>query len=159
MENLFIGHGGVSRWMSFHEPITKILVENVCTVRADASVKDAAKLMIEKRISCLPVSMGQGAIGMVTEKDILGKVVATGADSRKIHVGDIMSTPLILATMDITIGEAAKKMMENNIRRLVVSDQNGRLLGLVTMTDLIRWVARGDEHATAVSDFLGSESQ
>jgi malate dehydrogenase (oxaloacetate-decarboxylating) len=115
--------------------------------------------MIEKRISCLPVSMGQGAIGMVTEKDILGKVVATGADSRKIHVGDIMSTPLILATMDITIGEAAKKMMENNIRRLVVSDQNGRLLGLVTMTDLIRWVARGDEHATAVSDFLGSESQ
>jgi len=159
MENLFIGHGGVSRWMSFHEPITKILVENVCTVRADASVKDAAKLMIEKRISCLPVSMGQGAIGMVTEKDILGKVVATGADSRKIRVGDIMSTPLILATMDITIGEAAKKMMENNIRRLVVSDQNGRLLGLVTMTDLIRWVARGDEHATAVSDFLGSESQ
>jgi CBS domain-containing protein len=145
--------------MSFAESIEKILIEDVVTVKAEATVRDAAALMIEKRITCLPVSIGLGAIGMITEKDILGKVVTVGLDSKKIRVKEIMSTPLVIVPRDTSIGEAARKMLESNVRRLVVSDSTGRLVGLVTMTDIIRWIAKQDESASFVSDFLGPKSQ
>jgi CBS domain-containing protein len=98
--------------------------------------------MIEKDISCLPVSLGSGAIGIITERDILGKVIAVGGNPKKVRVRDIMSTPLIVATSSTSIEEAASKMMTNNIKRLVVmSEDGGRLVGLVTMRNIIRWVA------------------
>ena len=118
------------------------MIEDVFTVKADALIIDATRLMIEKNISCLPVSIGSGAIGIITERDILGKVIAVGGNPKKVRVRDIMSTPLIVATASTSIGEAARKMMTNNIRRLVVmSEDGGRLVGLVTMRDIIRWVA------------------
>jgi predicted transcriptional regulator len=52
-----------------------------------------------------------------------------------------MSTPLILCPMDATIKEAAEKMLKLQVRRLVVTGEDGRLVGLVTMTDIIRWIA------------------
>jgi malate dehydrogenase (oxaloacetate-decarboxylating) len=128
--------------LPLEEPVQKIMIENVFTVRADALIIDATRLMIERNISCLLVSVGSGAIGIITEKDILGKVIAVGRDPKKVRVRDIMSTPLIVATASTSIGEAASKMMTNNIRRLVVmSEDGGRLVGLVTMKDIIRWVA------------------
>ena len=95
--------------MSTDEPIGSIVIENVFTVKGDALAADAAMLMVNKRISCLPVSMGEGAIGIITEKDIIAKVVATGRDPKKVKIKEIMSSPLILAPMDATIREAARE--------------------------------------------------
>lgn len=136
--------------MSVEEPIERIMVETVFAVKGDAAVGNAAALMTEKRVSCLPVSIGDGAIGMVTEKDIIQKVVAARKDPKKIKVKEIMSTPLILASSTITIREAAEKMLNNQIRRLVVADGEGKLAGLVTMTDIIRWIAKQQGNPTLV---------
>jgi len=66
--------------LSVEEPLARIMVETVFTVTGEAMVADAAALMAEKRVSCLPISMGQGAVGVVTEKDIIQKVVTGGKD-------------------------------------------------------------------------------
>jgi len=127
--------------VSADEPISRIVIEDVFTVKGDAGVADAAALMVNRRISCLPVSMGQGAFGMVTEKDIIAKVVALGKDLKKVKIKDIMSTPLILVPVDATIKDAAEKMLRHHVRRLVITDEAGKLAGLVTMTDIVRWIA------------------
>lgn len=124
------------------------------TVTGDASVSAAAALMVEKRISCLPISMGQGAIGMITEKDIIAKVVAEGKDPRKVRVKEIMSTPLLLIPADAKIRDAAEKMLRNNVRRLIVTDSGGRLAGLVTMTDIVKWVAGNEGNSAYVLRYL-----
>jgi len=143
--------------MSTTDPIGRILVENVFTVTGDAFVSAAAALMVEKRISCLPVSMGQGAIGIITEKDILAKVVAAGKDPRKVRVKEIMSTPLLLIPADATIRDAAEKMLNHNVRRLIVTDSGGRLAGLVTMTDIVKWVAGNEGNSAYVLRYLAGK--
>jgi CBS domain-containing protein len=143
--------------VSTDEPIGRIVIENVFTVKGDALAADAAMLMVNKRISCLPVSMGEGAIGIVTEKDIIAKVVATGRDPKKVKVKEIMSSPLIMVPMDATIREAAEKMLKHQVRRLVITDETGKLMGLVTMTDIIRWIAEKQGNPAFVLRYL-SES-
>lgn len=130
------------------------MVETVFTVTGEAVVAEAAALMAEKRVSCLPISMGQGALGVVTEKDIIQKVVASGKDPRKVRVKEIMSTPLILAPSTITIKEAAEKMLSHQIRRLVITDEKGKLVGLATMTDIIRWIAQGQGNPNYIVRYL-----
>lgn len=133
------------------------MVESVYTVTGEASVADAAALMVEKRISCLPVSMGHGAIGIITEKDIIARVVAMGKEPRKVKVKEIMSTPLLLAPATMTIKEAAEKMLEHQVRRLVITSEEGKLTGLVTMTDIIRWISGKEGNPAYVLKYL-SES-
>jgi len=133
------------------------MVENVFTVTGEAAVADAAALMANKRISCLPISMGQGAVGVVTEKDIIQKVVAEGRDPKKVRVKDIMSTPLILAPATISIKDAAEKMLSHEIRRLVITDDKGKLIGLATMTDIIRWIAQGQGNPNYILRYLSDE--
>lgn len=143
--------------MSVDEPVARIMVETVFTVTGEAVVADAAALMAEKKVSCLPISMGQGAVGVVTEKDIIQKVVAPGKDPKKVRVKDIMSTPLILAPATITIREAAEKMLSHQIRRLVITDDRGKLIGLATMTDIIRWIAKGQGNPNYILRYLSEE--
>ena len=70
------------------------------------------------------------------------KVVAAGLDSGKVRVKEIMSTPLITVPPTISVREAAERMLKNEIRRLIIADEEGKLLGLVTMTDILKRVAK-----------------
>ena len=121
-----------------------IASENVVTVSGWALVADAAAEMVEKKISCLPVSLGHGPVGIITEKDIVKKVVAAGLDSARVRVKEIMSTPLITVLPTVSVREAAEIMLKNEIRRLIVTDEEGKLVGLVTMTDILKRVAKAE---------------
>jgi CBS domain-containing protein len=130
--------------VSVEEPISLIMTQNVVTVSGWALVADAAAMMVEKKISCLPVSLGRGPVGIITEKDIVKKVVAGGLDSTKIRVKEIMSVPLITISPTASVREAAEKMLKNEIRRLVIADEEEKLVGLVTMTDILKSVAKAE---------------
>jgi CBS domain-containing protein len=140
--------------VSTDEPISRIIVESELTVKGEALVADAAMLMVDRKISCLPVSMGEGAVGIVTEKDITSKVVAPGRDPRKVRIKEIMSTPLITSPMEETIRNAAENMLAHHIRRLVITDEAGKLMGLVTITDIIRWIAEKQGNPAFVLRYL-----
>ena len=115
----------------------KIMVEDVVTIKQSATIKQAAELMNSHEIGCLIVSDQEKPIGILTERDILKRVVCKSRQSQKTKVREIMSRPLITASPHVHAGEAAKLMLERNIKKLPIVESE-RLMGLVTITDLLR---------------------
>ncbi len=140
--------------MSLESKVKSIVVDVVHKVRPESTAREAAAIMADKDIGCLVVSGSEGAMGMITERDILRKVTATGVDASKVRVRDIMSVPLVVVSTDTSIGDAAKKMIENGIKRLVVLGEDGTLLGLITMTDIVRWAAGRKELSDTLTNYL-----
>ncbi len=140
--------------MSLEAKVKNIVVEVVHKVRPESTARDAAELMVEKEVGCLVVSGDEGPIGMVTERDVLKKVTAAGVDPNKVRVGQIMSGPLIAVTLETSVGDSAKKMIDNGVKRLVVMSEDGDFLGLVTMTDIVRWLAKREELSGSLLNYL-----
>jgi len=120
--------------MSFK--LNKIMVKDIVTVKASATAKKAVEVMNEHEIGCLVVVNQGKPIGIVTERDMLKRFICELREPEKTKVIDIMSKPLIAAAPKMSAGEAAKIMFERKIKKLPVVE-NGRLVGLVTLTDLI----------------------
>ena len=116
--------------------IEEIMVENVVTVTANDTVKKAVEVMNEHEIGCLVVVSGEKPVGIVTERDMLKRIIHKLREPEKTRVINIMSKPLISAAPKMSTGEAAKLMFERKIKKLPVVE-NRRLIGLVTLTDLI----------------------
>jgi len=117
--------------------VKDVMVKNVVTVEAEATVRDAAKLMNERDIGCLLVMKGKTPVGIVTERDMLERVLLKSKDSRKTKIGKVMSKPLMVGEPQTDIRDAVRLMVEGKIKRLPVVE-NGHLLGLVTFTDIVR---------------------
>lgn len=118
--------------------VEDVMVKEVVTINANANVREAAKIMNNHEIGCLIVSSRGKAVGIITERDILKRVVAEAKDPEKTKVRDIMSKPLIVVEPEMDLEEAAKLMFKMKIKKLPVVDA-GRLTGLVTLTDLARF--------------------
>lgn len=117
--------------------IRKIMVENVVTAKPNDSVGQVAELMNKHEIGCVIVVDNGKPVGIVTERDMIKRVVCRSKGSEKEKISEIMSKPVIKASPQMLAGDATKLMLERNIKKLPIVD-NGQLLGLVTLTDLIR---------------------
>jgi len=118
--------------------VEDVMVEEVVTVESDATVQEAVNLMNKHEIGCLIVVMGDKPVGIITERDMLTRVLAKSKDPEKIKVSEVMSAPLIVGKPEMEVEDAVKLMFKTKIKKLPVV-QNGRLLGLVTLTDLTRF--------------------
>lgn len=105
-------------------------------ITKDVSVREAVKIMDENNIGVLPVVENDKPIGVITERDILRRVVAKNIDLDKKKAEDIMTKNPITIEHDATILEATRLMSENGFRRLLVV-KNGKLVGVVTAKDII----------------------
>jgi CBS domain-containing protein len=140
--------------VSLEEPIEKIIVRKVYTIGLESQVMAAASRMVKKDVSCLIISRDDKAFGVISERDILRKVIAVGKDPRKVRVADVISIALVAVTINTSIGEAARKMIDNKVKRLVVVDENRSLVGIVTMTDLINWLAKQEKLSESLMNYL-----
>ena len=113
--------------------------------------------MVEKDVGCLLVSGSDGPVGIVTQKDVLKRVTSRRASPELTKVKDVMSSPLISVGQETSIGDAAKKMIEMGIKRLVVTGEDGGFRGLVTMTDIVRWVANQEKLTDSLINYLMHE--
>jgi CBS domain-containing protein len=129
------------------ELVEDVMATRVVRIESDATVREAASLMDRRRCSSLVVARANSALGIVTERDLVRKVLALGVDPTKVLISDVMSTPLITVNPKATVIEAAEKMSEYLIRRLVVVDENGVLIGLITAADIARLLAKKKEYA------------
>lgn len=118
--------------------VEDVMVEPVVKIDADATVHDAVKIMNEHEIGCLIVVLKGKPVGIITERDMLKRVLAESKDPEKIKVSDVMSAPLILGRPGMEVENAVKLMFKTKIKKLPVV-HGGRLLGLVTLTDLTRF--------------------
>jgi CBS domain-containing protein len=118
--------------------IEDIMVESVVTVDADATVMKAIKLMNEHEIGCIVVTRRGKPVGIVTERDMLKRVIAKAKSPQKTKVREIMTKPLISGQPEMDIEEATRLMFEKKIKKLPVVEQD-RLIGLITLTDVARF--------------------
>ena len=118
--------------------VDDVMVEDVVTVEAEASVKKAVEIMNKHEIGCLIVVKRGKAVGIVTERDMLRRVLVGARDPRKTKVREIMSAPLVVGNSQMEIEDAVKLMFEMKVKKLPIVDK-GKLVGLVTLTDLARY--------------------
>jgi CBS domain-containing protein len=119
--------------------VEDVMIEGVITVDSDASVMKAVSLMNENEIGCLIVTRRGKAVGIVTERDLLARVIAKSKNPKKTKVREIMTKPLISGQPDMDLEEATKLMFKMKIKKLPVVEQEGKLAGLITLTDVARF--------------------
>ena len=115
--------------------------KSVMSVEMNINAKDCAKAMAKRGVSCAVITQAGSAVGIVTERDLVSKVMSESIDPRNVLVRDIMSTPLITIAPDAPLTSAAELMAQYRIRRLVVVDSSGALAGIVTTGDIARSLA------------------
>jgi CBS domain-containing protein len=138
-----------------HQKVGDIMSRKVITTTPETSMIQAAKTMGEKHIGSLIVMKYKTPVAIVTERDLLSRVLATGMDMKKTLVGDVMSYPLIRICTTFEIREAARTMI-NKKGRLVVF-VCGKLAGIITASDLIRSMPEAPETSMIVDDFMTRE--
>jgi CBS domain-containing protein len=114
-----------------------IMSTEVMTVGENKSCSDAAQLMRDKHVGCLPVMDSDRLIGIITDRDIVTRVIANNLDPNEQRVSDFMSKTLVTANPNMSAEEASRLMADKAIRRLPILE-NERLAGIVSLGDLAR---------------------
>lgn len=117
--------------------VEEIMSRNPRTASSDITAQSAAKIMKQEDVGSLIIIEDGAAVGMLTEKDLVQKIVAAGRSPSKVIIANIMSTPLITISPTESVADAAKRMANLKLRRLpVVKDE--KLVGVLTENDLLR---------------------
>ncbi len=117
----------------------------VVSIASGASTREAARRMRERRVAALLVMEGARLAGIVTERDIVFRVVAEGRDPATVAVAEIMTREPVTARPDERALDALVKMREGHFRHLPVVDRDGRVVAVVSIRDLYEAVCRGLE--------------
>lgn len=117
--------------------VKEAMKTNLAIVKTDISVFEAAKLMKKRKLGNVIVVEENHPVGILTESDILKKVVAEGKNPADVHVKEVMSTPVIIIDPYVNLEEAMKTMGKCNVRRLPVIEKD-RLIGIITQKDISR---------------------
>lgn len=119
--------------------IAEIMSVGVVALQREATVAEAAKLMVARSVSCVVIMAGKEAIGVLTEKDLLTRVVARRKDPARTRAEDVMSFPVITTLPACSVFSVSRIMEEKNIRRVLVT-QGKQLRGIAAQTDIFRAV-------------------
>jgi CBS domain-containing protein len=118
-------------------PLRDVMKNNPTMLGIEATVAKAAKTMCHDEVGSVIILENSQPIGIVTEEDITCKVVAKDLKPSTVQVREIMSTPLITVSADKTVGDAAHMMVKHKVRRLPVIDAKKKVIGIVTVRDLL----------------------
>ncbi len=117
--------------------VSDIMSGRVVTIDKREPVIAAARLLKRMNLGALPVTDGGKLAGMLTDRDIVLRCVASGGDAREMTVEDIMTRGVVTASPDAKVGEAARRMGRGQVRRLPVVDGD-RIVGMVSLADMAR---------------------
>ena len=126
-------------YISVMGQIRDIMEKNVITIENDKTAQDAAKIIAEKDISFLVIMNEGKPQGVLSESDFVRKVAAEDKKASEIKISEIMSYKFRSVGPATTIEDAIQKMLNNNIRRLLILD-NENLVGVITQTDLASYL-------------------
>ena len=119
------------------------MVKEVKTLEAHASVYEAVKFMNENKIGCLIIIRSGQIVGILTERDLLERVLEKCKNPKETHVFEVMTRHVITGNPEMEITEAAHIMFENKVKKLPLVEEN-KVVGIVTLTDIA--------HATSVDE-------
>lgn len=118
-----------------------MLIQEVMTqapemIAPDATVEHAARRMGELDVGFIPIAEGDSLIGVVTDRDIAIRAVADGRDPKQTTVKDIMSQDMVSISQDQSLEDAANLFKQHRVRRLLVRDDQQRLIGVLSLGDV-----------------------
>ncbi len=119
--------------------VRDIMTENVARCTPDTRLSNVAQMMVDYDCGAIPVvesTSNLRPVGMVTDRDIVCRAVARGNNPVEMSARDVMSSPVIAATPDMSIEAAGNLMASNQIRRLPVVDERGACVGIVAQADM-----------------------
>lgn len=114
-----------------------VMTTQVRGVSVDESVQSTAQIMEQLRVGSVPVFRDGEPVGIVTDRDIVVRAVAAGRDCSQTPAGEVMSSGLITLAETTPIEEAVREMEERQIRRLLVSGGDNRIVGIVSLGDIV----------------------
>jgi len=119
----------------------EIMTRGVMTIKRDASVMEAMKQMVDRRVTSLIVEKEseRGVYGIITRKDIVNKVIAYNKDLKTTKVSEVMSEPILTISPDLSIETVARLMAKTDIRRFPVMEGN-KLIGLISNSDILKTI-------------------
>jgi CBS domain-containing protein len=130
--------------------IRDVMTENPTSCEPSTTIVEAAKVMAEEDVGPVPVVEGGRIVGLVTDRDLVVRVLAEGRDPNSTTIGDIASADLVTVQPDSDLNEALSLMSQNQVRRLPVVE-DGRLVGIVAQADVAR-AADEEETGEMVQD-------
>jgi CBS domain-containing protein len=123
------------------------------TVAPNDTVAWAARAMTERKVGAAAVVDGSRVLGVVTERDVMARVVAVGGDAAHLRVSEIMTSPALSIALKTTVAEAAEMMRKHHIRHLLVLDEHQALVGIVALRYLLYDLM--DDMERNVGDLIG----
>jgi CBS domain-containing protein len=116
--------------------ISEVMTRNIEFIHESDTIADTARRMKELDVGVIPVFDENRLVGMITDRDITIRGVAEGLDPDSTKVGQIMTKDVISCTEDDDVSEAIKMMQVNKIRRLIVRDDQNKVVGIIALGDL-----------------------
>jgi CBS domain-containing protein len=116
--------------------VKDVMHRGVTWVEPGTSIREIARMMRDDDIGSVPVGDNDRLVGIVTDRDIICRGIADGADMSELRAGDVMSKPIIYCRADDELEYALRIMEKNKIRRLPVIDENKRLAGMLALGDI-----------------------
>jgi CBS domain-containing protein len=120
--------------------VSEVMTRGIDPVDPGASVQEAAVQMAELDVGAVLVGTSDGLEGVLTDRDIIVRVVVEGTDPAAVQVRDVMSPTIFSCQEEDTVESAFAEMRERQVRRLPVLGQDGKPVGIVTMSDLAKVV-------------------
>lgn|SRR3989338_5907322 len=124
--------------------ISEIMTKDLTLISAETSVLDAAKCMKESNCGILPIGDKEHVSGVVTDRDIVMQAVVSEEDLAHTPVKQIMTDKIYFCNEDDPVNKALQTMNENNVRRVLVLDENKDLTGILSLMDIISRVENKD---------------
>jgi CBS domain-containing protein len=115
-----------------------VMTRDVVTVETDSPLKDAVELMNKHEIGSIVIVKKGNPVGIITERDLLKKILVDSEEIRGLKVDQIMSSPLTAARPGDDVEASARVMLAKKIKKLPIVE-DGKLVGIVTLTDLFRF--------------------
>ena len=120
--------------------VASVMTKNPACCTPDTSLTEVARLMVEHDCGEIPVvedKTGRKIAGVITDRDIATRIVAKGRNSAEACASDCMTTPCITVTPDTSMEDCCNVMESNKIRRVPVVDDNGGVVGIVSLADIV----------------------
>jgi CBS domain-containing protein len=134
--------------------VRDVMIPAINVIEAERTVREACILMDRLGAGSLLVEREGKLVGIVTERDFVVRVLATGLDHTKTKVGDVMSYPVIAVSPDSPIEEAVALMLSHGFRRLPVVGLDGKLLGMITLSEAAKALLAYQKAVTEVLEVL-----
>ena len=117
--------------------VKEIMTNKIVTIDCNVTILDACNRYRDYKVGCLIITDKDRFVGIVTERDILRKVVAKGKDPRTTSVYEIMNSPLITTHKDTLLPDALSIFRKHYIRRLLITDDDGKIVGIITHRNVV----------------------